>query len=287
MRRPATVPDPPSLSAAGGDGAVSLTWKPPASDRGRAITGYRLYRGTSSGAETLLASVGQCHVVRRHHPGQRDALLLSRGCGQKRRSRRPVERGRGHTEAARPTHRGGPRRVRPVGGVARNELALTGAGGLGHGVDRSSGMTAGGAGASSATWSATAFPADQEVPSRWQRSRRPSTTPSGAGLLTRPRGFEPLTFGSLGGVGGSGASRRFGQGHSISARSAPGPRRPRRRPPDPATPPAGGAERSTPPAELRWAFRYRPQRERMRMERIRGSGTGRAWVRCSDLSHVK
>lgn len=44
----------PANSAKG----VQLTWSAPTSDGGSAITGYRIYRATSSGNETLLASVG-------------------------------------------------------------------------------------------------------------------------------------------------------------------------------------------------------------------------------------
>lgn len=47
----------PSLSATAGDALVSLTWSVP-SDGGSPITGYRIYRGTSSGGETLRATVG-------------------------------------------------------------------------------------------------------------------------------------------------------------------------------------------------------------------------------------
>ena len=38
--------------------ASSLTWSAPASDGGATITGYKIYRGTSSGGETLLTTVG-------------------------------------------------------------------------------------------------------------------------------------------------------------------------------------------------------------------------------------
>src|SRR5262249_30218959 len=56
---PATVPGPPSLTgASAGRHGVALTWKAPASNGGSAITAYRIYRGTSSGGETLLTTVG-------------------------------------------------------------------------------------------------------------------------------------------------------------------------------------------------------------------------------------
>jgi VCBS repeat-containing protein len=55
---PATVPLSPILNAAGGNANVALTWVPPSSDGGSPITGYRLYRGTASGGETLFTTVG-------------------------------------------------------------------------------------------------------------------------------------------------------------------------------------------------------------------------------------
>ena len=57
--RPATSPGPPTLTTAALDTTgVTLSWTTPGSNGGSAITGYRLYRGTSSGQETLLATVG-------------------------------------------------------------------------------------------------------------------------------------------------------------------------------------------------------------------------------------
>jgi fibronectin type 3 domain-containing protein len=56
---PATAPDAPAnLVATPGDAVVVLGWDPPPSDGGSPITGYRIYRGTSSGGETLLATLG-------------------------------------------------------------------------------------------------------------------------------------------------------------------------------------------------------------------------------------
>jgi len=55
----ATVPSAPTLtSATAGNGQVALAWSAPASNGGSAISGYRVYRGTSSGAETLLTTLG-------------------------------------------------------------------------------------------------------------------------------------------------------------------------------------------------------------------------------------
>jgi len=54
---PATVPGAPALNtAAGGISSVALGWSAPVSDGGSAVTGYRVYRGTSAGAETLLVA---------------------------------------------------------------------------------------------------------------------------------------------------------------------------------------------------------------------------------------
>jgi fibronectin type 3 domain-containing protein len=53
----ATVPSAPVLSATAGTSSVALSWTVPATG-GSAITGYNVYRGTASGTETLLASVG-------------------------------------------------------------------------------------------------------------------------------------------------------------------------------------------------------------------------------------
>jgi subtilase family serine protease len=54
-----TVPSAPqNLAAKGGNAQISLTWNPSASNGGSPITNYKLYRSTSSGAETLLTTLG-------------------------------------------------------------------------------------------------------------------------------------------------------------------------------------------------------------------------------------
>src|SRR6266550_2109187 len=59
---PPPPPSPPSapqnLVATAGNAQVGLTWQAPASNGGSPITNYRIYRGTSSNGETLLASIG-------------------------------------------------------------------------------------------------------------------------------------------------------------------------------------------------------------------------------------
>ena len=52
VRRRPTAPQ--SLGASSGNAQVVLTWSPPASDGGSQVTSYKVYRSTSSGAETLL-----------------------------------------------------------------------------------------------------------------------------------------------------------------------------------------------------------------------------------------
>ena len=51
------APAAPSLSATPGDAHVDLSWTAP-SDNGSTISGYKVYRGTSAGGESLLTTVG-------------------------------------------------------------------------------------------------------------------------------------------------------------------------------------------------------------------------------------
>ena len=57
-----TVPSAPrALQASAGANAVNLSWQPGFSDGGSSITGFKIYRGTSPGGESLLATVGSIH----------------------------------------------------------------------------------------------------------------------------------------------------------------------------------------------------------------------------------
>jgi FG-GAP-like repeat len=55
----ANLPGAPTLlSAKSGNAGVALSWNPPASNGGAAISAYKIYRGTASGGETYLTTVG-------------------------------------------------------------------------------------------------------------------------------------------------------------------------------------------------------------------------------------
>src|SRR5947199_6255592 len=59
LSAPPTPPSAPqNLAATGGNAQVTLTWQAPASDGGSPITNYKIYRGTTSGGETLVATIG-------------------------------------------------------------------------------------------------------------------------------------------------------------------------------------------------------------------------------------
>jgi hypothetical protein len=54
-----TAPSAPrNLSASAGGKGITLKWSAPVSTGGAAVTGYRIYRSTSSGTETFLVTVG-------------------------------------------------------------------------------------------------------------------------------------------------------------------------------------------------------------------------------------
>jgi fibronectin type 3 domain-containing protein len=57
----ALPPGPPTAFTAttsAGKTGIALAWRVSTSDGGSPVTGYRIYRGTASGSETFLVSVG-------------------------------------------------------------------------------------------------------------------------------------------------------------------------------------------------------------------------------------
>src|SRR5204863_657695 len=56
--KPATTPGAPTaVTPTAGNTQVAMTWTAPASNGGSPITGYKVYRSTSSGTETLLTTL--------------------------------------------------------------------------------------------------------------------------------------------------------------------------------------------------------------------------------------
>jgi polysaccharide deacetylase/fibronectin type III domain protein len=163
---PAQRPAAPSLSATA-DSAVHLSWSAPA-DGGAPITGYNLYRGTSAGAETLLMSLGNVTSY--------DDTAVAGGTAYYYRlaATNAVGEGAQSNEAfATPTGSPPPPSAFPRTAVLDDFTRFPG--GLGANWQSpgladpgtvailSSGVTASGAGASSATWKAGTFGADQEA----------------------------------------------------------------------------------------------------------------------------
>jgi len=62
LKKPLGISFPPNaptdLTTEAGDSHVNMTWSSPAFDGGSPITNYRIYRGTTFGAEALLAEIG-------------------------------------------------------------------------------------------------------------------------------------------------------------------------------------------------------------------------------------
>ena len=79
---PTALPAPTGLSAAPGNGLVSLTWNASAAS---GLAGYNLYRSTTSPVSTSGTRLERRHAAHRHElhgrrPRQRDTLLLRRHC---------------------------------------------------------------------------------------------------------------------------------------------------------------------------------------------------------------
>lgn len=55
---PSVPTEPTSLTATGGIGQIALNWVAPANNGGAPITGYRIYRGSTTNSETILTTVG-------------------------------------------------------------------------------------------------------------------------------------------------------------------------------------------------------------------------------------
>ena len=160
-------PAAPSLSATAGDASVRLAWNAPA-DGGAAITGYNVYRGTAAGGETLLTGAGNVTTyddntaVNGTTYYYRVAAVNSVGEGSQSNevSATPA--------AAPPLPLPFPRTptldsfARPAGALGLNWQS-PGLADAGTVTIAGSGVTKSSAGASSATWNASAFAANQEA----------------------------------------------------------------------------------------------------------------------------
>jgi hypothetical protein len=157
------APAAPVAKVSAGDGVAGVSWTTPP-DGGSAITAYRIYRGTSAGGETLLASVGDVtsysdSVVTN---GTRYFYRVSavNGIGEGAQS---------DEVSATPQAAGAFPATGVLDGFARASGPL-GPGWQSPGLSDSgtvsipaSGQTAGSAGAASATWSTARFGPDQEA----------------------------------------------------------------------------------------------------------------------------
>jgi len=162
---PAQAPAAPSLVALPGDGSIGLSWSAP-SDGGASITGYKIYRGTTAGAETLLTTLENV-------TSYTDAAV-SNGTSYSYRVAAVNRVGEGPKSAAdSATPTSTPLPAFPAAplldGFARAPGALgdswrsPGLTDPGTVSIATSGATASSASAGSATWSAASFAADQDV----------------------------------------------------------------------------------------------------------------------------